>query len=103
MTPVGASSSTDAAQIGVWGLAAAAILIVVAVVVSLWRRLGLERSMLWAALRALGQLIVVGFALQLVVPEEDADAASTEALIDAFTSDPVRKIIDGNETIEAAF
>ena len=43
------------------------------------------------------------FALQLVVPEEDADAASTEALIDAFTSDPVREIIDGNETIEAAF
>ena len=71
MTPVVASSSTDAAQIGVWGLAASAILIVVAVVVSLWRQLGLERSMLWAAVRALGQLIIVGFALQLVVGDDD--------------------------------
>ncbi len=43
------------------------------------------------------------FALQLVVPGEDEDAASTKALVDAFTSDPVREIIDGNETIETAF
>ncbi|SCY14221.1 D-methionine transport system substrate-binding protein [Microbacterium sp. LKL04] len=43
------------------------------------------------------------FALQLVVPGEDKDAASTKALVDAFTSDPVREIIDGNETIETAF
>jgi D-methionine transport system substrate-binding protein len=43
------------------------------------------------------------FALQLVVPGEDKDAASTKALIDAFTSDPVRDIIDGNKTIETAF
>lgn len=43
------------------------------------------------------------FALQLVVPDEEKDAASTDALVDAFTSDPVREIIDGNETIETAF
>lgn len=43
------------------------------------------------------------FALQVVVPEEDADAASTDALVDAFTSDPVRAIIDDNATIETAF
>ncbi len=43
------------------------------------------------------------FALQLVVPEAGADAASTDALVDAFTSDAVREIIDANETIEAAF
>lgn len=43
------------------------------------------------------------FALQLVVPSAEADSPATKALIDAFTSDEVRKVIDGNETIEAAF
>jgi D-methionine transport system substrate-binding protein len=43
------------------------------------------------------------FALQVVVPGDEVDAASTDALVDAFTSDPVREIIDANETIETAF
>lgn len=43
------------------------------------------------------------FALQVVVPESEADSAATEALTAAFTSDAVRAVIDGNETIEAAF
>jgi putative ABC transport system permease protein len=50
-----------------WGLAASAILVAVAVGLSLWRRLGLERSMLWAALRALVQLMLIGSALELVI------------------------------------
>ena len=37
----------------------------------MWRRLGLERQLLWAALRALVQLVIVGFALQLVVDGDD--------------------------------
>ena len=43
------------------------------------------------------------FALQLVVPSEDAGYDATRALIDAFTSDEVREVISGNATIEAAF
>jgi D-methionine transport system substrate-binding protein len=43
------------------------------------------------------------FSLQLVVPADDEDAPSTQALIDAFTSDAVRSVIDGNATIESAF
>ncbi|MFS0714973.1 MetQ/NlpA family ABC transporter substrate-binding protein [Microbacterium sp. 2P01SA-2] len=43
------------------------------------------------------------FALQLVVPSAEADSPATQALIDAFTSDEVRKVIEGNDTIEAAF
>ena len=43
------------------------------------------------------------FALQLVVPADDADDDATAALIDAFTSDAVRGIIDRNQTIETAF
>ena len=43
----------------------------VAIVISLWRKLGLERSLLWAAARALVQLLIVGWALQLVVDPDD--------------------------------
>jgi putative ABC transport system permease protein len=49
------------------GLAASGVLVALAVGISLWRRLGLERSMLWASARALGQLAVIGAALHLVV------------------------------------
>ena len=43
------------------------------------------------------------FALQLVVRGEDADTETTRALIDAFTGDEVRAVIEGNDTIEVAF
>ena len=59
------------ADIGIAGLAASGILIAVALAISMWRRLGLERSLLWAAIRALVQLLLVGFALQLVVGDDD--------------------------------
>ena len=59
------------ADIGFLGLAASSSLIAVAVAISLWRRLGLERELVWAALRALVQLLIVGFALQLVVDPDD--------------------------------
>lgn len=59
------------ADIGLIGLAASSILIAVAVAISMWRRLGLERDVLWAAARALVQLLIVGSALQLVVDDDD--------------------------------
>lgn len=43
------------------------------------------------------------FALQLVVPASEADSEATAALIAAFTSDAVRELIEGNETIAVAF
>ena len=58
-------------DIGVTGLAASAILVAVAVGISLWRQLGLERSLLWASLRALVQLLAVGWVLQFVVDPDD--------------------------------
>ena len=45
----------------------AMILVAVAVGLSIWRGLGLERSMVWAAARALVQLAVIGVALDLVI------------------------------------
>lgn len=58
-------------DIGIAGLAASGILVFVAVAISLWRQLGLERSLLWASLRALVQLLIVGWVLQFVVDPND--------------------------------
>ncbi len=52
------ASSATRADIGLTGLAASGGLIVVAVVISLWRKLELERSLLWSAARALVQLLI---------------------------------------------
>jgi putative ABC transport system permease protein len=52
---------------GLIGLAASSVLVVVAVAISMWQRLGLERSLIWSACRALVQLLVIGAALALVV------------------------------------
>jgi len=58
-------------EIGLAGVAVSGILIAVAVLISLLRRLGLERSILGAAARALVQLLIVGLALRLVVHDDD--------------------------------
>lgn len=52
--------------IGLTGVAAALVLIVVAVVLSFWQHLHLERSIVWAATRAAVQLLLVGSALAIV-------------------------------------
>ncbi|MCV7270015.1 ABC transporter permease [Mycolicibacterium doricum] len=53
--------------VGVGGLATSLALVGVAAVVSLWQRLGLERQIVWAAARALVQLLLVGAALTLLL------------------------------------
>ena len=58
-------------DIGLAGVAISGILIAVAVAISLFRHLGLERPIVWAALRALVQLLLVGYALRLVVDDDD--------------------------------
>ena len=65
------AAAVEQGDIGNIGLAASGVLVAVAVAVSLWRRLGLERDLLWAAMRALVQLLIVGWALQLVVDPDD--------------------------------
>src|SRR5688500_8813251 len=54
-------------DVGLVGLAASLVLVAVAVALSMRQRLGLERSMVWAAARALVQLLAVGAALALVI------------------------------------
>lgn len=53
--------------IGWWGLGASLVLVVAAVGVSLGRRLELERELLVASGRALGQLVLAGWALTLLL------------------------------------
>lgn len=49
------------------GLALASSLVVVAIALSVWQRLGLERQILWASIRALVQLLAVGVILTVLL------------------------------------
>lgn len=60
----------SAASIGLGGVAASLVLVVVASALSIRDRLGLVRSIAWAALRALVQLLAVGGALGLVLADD---------------------------------
>lgn len=62
---------SEAADFGLWGLAASGLMVAVAVVISLVRHLGVSASILWASARMLVQLLIVGVALRLVVDEDD--------------------------------
>jgi UDP-glucose/iron transport system permease protein len=63
--------NSDLADIGLGGLALSGILVAVALVLSLVRRLGVERDLVIAAARALVQLLLVGVALRIVVDDDD--------------------------------
>lgn len=61
-------------SVGIGGVAASLVLVVVAVVLSIRQGLGMERTILWASARALVQLLIVGSALTLVL-DDDAPVA----------------------------
>ncbi len=61
-------------SVGVGGVAASLVLIVLAVGLSIRQGLGVERTIVWAATRALVQLLLVGSALTLVL-DDDAPLA----------------------------
>lgn len=54
-------------DVGWVDLAVSTLLVVVAVGLSIWQKLALERSMVWATMRAAVQLVAVGSALGLIV------------------------------------
>jgi len=54
-------------DIGWTGLGLSLVLVAVAVLLSMWRHLGLERGILWASTRALAQLLAVGLLLQVLL------------------------------------
>lgn len=53
-------------EVGWAGLATSLALVGFAAAISLWQRLGLERQVVWSAIRALVQLLLVGSALALL-------------------------------------
>lgn len=61
-------------SIGWAGLAASLVLVVVAVVLSVVQRLGLERSIVWAATRAIVQLLAVGSVLGVILDPDTSVA-----------------------------
>jgi putative ABC transport system permease protein len=60
----------DEAAIGWGGLALSLILVAVAIGLSVWQGLRLEREIAWACARAISQLLAVGYLLLLVVDED---------------------------------
>lgn len=57
-------------SIGFTGVAASLVLVAVAIALSLHDRLGLERAIAWAAIRAFVQLVAIGGALGLVLADD---------------------------------
>lgn len=57
-------------EVGFRDIAVSLVLVAVVVVVSLWRHLDLEGSVVWAAARAVAQLVLVGAGLSLVIGED---------------------------------
>ena len=52
--------------VGAWDVAASTLLIVVAIAVSRRQRMGVERTILWASVRAASQLLAVGVVLRVI-------------------------------------
>lgn len=61
-------------DVGWWGLAASLLLVAVTVAISAWRRLGLERDVVVATVRALAQLLAVGYVLVVVIDPDQPTA-----------------------------
>ena len=78
-------------DIGWTGLAASLVLVGVAVALSFWRKLSLERSILWASARALVQLLLVGVALNFVLRRNLAWSWAWVVAMMFFAADTVRR------------
>ncbi len=78
-------------DIGWTGLAASLVLVGVAVALSFWKRLSLERSIIWASARALVQLLLVGVALNFVLRRNLAWSWAWVVAMVFFAADTVRR------------
>ena len=63
-------------DIGWTGLALSFLLVAVAVLLSVWRHLGLETTIIWSSVRAIVQLLAVGGALELLLRDDTSIAWS---------------------------
>ena len=81
------------ADIGWSGLAVSVLLVALAIGLSMWRGLGLERSIAWATARALVQLVAVGLALQVLLRPDSSLAWSALWVLGmiVFAAETVRR------------
>ncbi|MFN8131745.1 MAG: iron export ABC transporter permease subunit FetB [Solirubrobacteraceae bacterium] len=88
-----AAHASDVSEVGALGVALSLILVLVAIVLSRWQRLGLEGSIAWAALRAGVQLLLVGLALAFVLDPKTplAVAFAWLAVMLVFAADVARR------------
>ena len=61
------TAAAQSGDVGWLGLATSLALVAIAVGISRWQQLGLERSMVWASIRALAQLLAVGGILTVII------------------------------------
>jgi putative ABC transport system permease protein len=73
------------------GLASSLVLVALAVALSRWRKLSLEAGIVWASLRALAQLLLVGVALEFVLPRNLAWSWAWVAIMVVFAAETVRR------------
>lgn len=86
-------TSQATGYIGWVGLASSLALVGVAVAISVWQHLGLERSLAWASVRAIVQLLAVGGVLAVVLSPNVPLAASWlwVAFMVVFASETIRR------------
>lgn len=85
--------TATSSDVGLYGLVASLVLVAVAAAISRWQHIGLEGRVLWASLRALVQLLLVGGALTLLLRETTPLAWSWAwvAGMTAFAADVIRR------------
>jgi putative ABC transport system permease protein len=86
-------------SVSLWSALSSLSLIAIAVAISLWMRLGVERSLLWATIRAAAQLLAVGAVFRLIFESAEAPWYSAAwilgmVLVASFTADRRAGAID---------
>ncbi len=90
---IAATSTLTTGYVGWLGLIASLSLVGVAVAISAWQHLGLERSLIWASARAIVQLLAVGALLAVVLSPHVPLAVSWlwVAFMVAFAAETIRR------------
>ncbi|MDA8343171.1 MAG: iron export ABC transporter permease subunit FetB [Actinomycetota bacterium] len=87
------ASSVTTGYVGWLGLVASLALVAVAVAISMWQHLDLERSLVWASVRAIVQLLAVGAVLAFVLDPHVPLAVSWTwvVLMVGFAAETIRR------------
>lgn len=92
-THLATTTTLTTGYVGWLGLVASLSLVGIAVAISIWQHLGLERSLVWASVRAIVQLLAVGAVLAVVFSPRVPLAASWAWVLFmvVFAADTIRR------------